>query len=478
MITSNINEGRYLGLLNEVLHIGNGKDDRTNTGTRAVFGRQTRYTLTEGQVPLLTSKSIHLKSVIHELLWFLAGDTNTGYLQENGVRIWDSWRKPYTSDRPIVVVDWREPPMVSPEGRNTLSDKVEYADQKVVNNLRSTWAKMFDRCYNKNAHNYAQYGASGKRVCERWTTFSNFFEDVQKLPHWAYKLADWNSFELDSDYYGAGVYSPDTCVWLHTSENNMYTKVSQVVRILKPCGEERFYLSANDAAREIGMTRGSMNRRVNFGEPTTAKQGNKEFIGWEIEEVKPEALTSFRKQLIDEGDMGEIYSHQWRNWEGHLDQISKLMQDLKENPFSRRHIVTAWNPAELDDMALPPCHCLFQFFVEEIGGEKYLSCQLYQRSADLFLGVPFNIASYSILTHMIAHCIGYKPKEFIHTIGDAHIYNNHVEQVKEQLSRKYELVSPTLDIAEAPKDIFGFKFEDFKILNYKPQPAIKAPVAV
>jgi len=291
MITSNINEGRYLGLLNEVLHIGNGKDDRTNTGTRAVFGRQTRYTLTEGQVPLLTSKSIHLKSVIHELLWFLAGDTNVEYLQENGVKIWDAW-----------------------------------ADE--------------------NGNLGRVYGAQ------------------------------WRSWR-------------------------------------KP-------IQARD--QELGMP------VEYFCEP--------------------------------------------------LDQIANLMVDLVENPFSRRHIVTAWNPAELDDMALPPCHCLFQFFVEEIGGEKYLSCQLYQRSADLFLGVPFNTASYSILTHMIAHCIGYKPKEFIHTIGDAHIYNNHIDQVKEQLSRKYELVSPTLDIAEAPKDIFGFKFEDFKILNYKPQPAIKAPVAV
>tara|TARA_R110000824_G_scaffold8441_5_gene38386 strand:- start:3983 stop:4864 length:882 start_codon:yes stop_codon:yes gene_type:complete len=290
ILSNNLNEGRYLGLLNEILHTGNGKEDRTNTGTRAVFGRQTRYSLSDGQIPLLTSKSIHLKSVIHELLWMLAGDTNVKYLQDNGVKIWDEW-----------------------------------ADE--------------------NGNLGRVYGA-------QWRSWRNPFQ---------------------------------------ARDQELGTPVEY------------------------------------FCEP--------------------------------------------------LDQMANLMRDLKENPFSRRHIVTAWNPAELEDMALPPCHCFMQFFVEEQYGERQLSCQLYQRSADMFLGVPFNIASYSILTHMIANALGYKAKEFVHTIGDAHIYNNHVEQVKEQLERKYAVTSPMLKLP-LWKGIFSYKFEDFDISNYEPQPSIKAPVAV
>ena len=280
----NNNELLYLNLLAKVYHHGNNKDDRTETGTRSLFGTQTRYDLSNGQVPLLTTKSIHLRSVIHELLWFLSGDTNIKYLQENGVKIWDEW-------------------------------------------------------------------------------------------------ADEN------------------------------------------------------------------------------------------------------------GDLGRVYGAQWRSWvaleQGHnghpfttpIDQIANLIRDLKENPFSRRHIVTAWNSAEIEDMALPPCHCLFQFFVEEIDGEKHLSCQLYQRSADMFLGVPFNIASYSIFTHMIATQLGYKAKSFVHTIGDAHIYNNHLNQVMEQMSRPRDIDSPLIHV-EKQESIFDYDFEDITFTDYHPKPAIKAPVAI
>ena len=262
---------QYLDLLNHVLEHGDKKEDRTGTGTISVFGYQMRFDLSE-KFPLLTTKKVHLKSVIHELLWFLKGSTNIGYLKENGVSIWDEW-------------------------------------------------------------------------------------------------ADEN------------------------------------------------------------------------------------------------------------GDLGPVYGSQWRSWQTSdgrtIDQISNLIENIKNNPDSRRLIVSAWNVGEVDKMKLPPCHCFFQFYV----ANDKLSCQLYQRSADIFLGVPFNIASYALLTLMIAHVTNLVPGEFVHTLGDAHIYSNHIEQVKQQLSREVKDL-PIMKINPHVKDIFSFKYEDFEILNYNPHPLIKAPVAV
>jgi len=262
---------QYENFLRHVLENGTQKSDRTGTGTTSVFGGQLRFDLNEG-FPLVTSKKVHLKSIIHELLWFLKGETNIKYLTDNNVRIWDEW-------------------------------------------------------------------------------------------------ADAN------------------------------------------------------------------------------------------------------------GDLGPVYGKQWRSWEcpdGRvIDQISELVEGLKKNRDSRRHIVTAWNPADLNKMALSPCHCLFQFYV----ADGKLSCQLYQRSADLFLGVPFNIASYALLTLMLAQVTGLQPGEYVHTFGDAHIYSNHFEQVKTQLSRE-PFLYPTMKINPNVKDIFGFTFEDFELENYQCHPGIKAPVAV
>ncbi|RYD74995.1 MAG: thymidylate synthase [Sphingobacteriales bacterium] len=261
----------YLDLLRHVMQNGTAKTDRTGTGTKSVFGYQLRYNLQEG-FPLVTTKKVHTKSIIHELLWFLKGETNTKYLKENGVSIWDEW-------------------------------------------------------------------------------------------------ADEN------------------------------------------------------------------------------------------------------------GDLGPVYGYQWRSWPDyngrHIDQITQVVETLKKNPDSRRIIVSAWNVAQLDEMALMPCHALFQFYV----ADGKLSCQLYQRSADLFIGVPFNIASYALLTMMLAQVCDLELGEFIHTFGDAHIYNNHFEQVELQLSRTPRPL-PTMKINPDIKNIFDFTFEDFKLENYDPYPAIKAPVAV
>ncbi len=262
---------QYHDLLRRALEEGNKKTDRTGTGTISVFGHQMRFDLSEG-FPMVTTKKLHLKSIIHELIWFLSGDTNIKYLTDNGVKIWNEW-------------------------------------------------------------------------------------------------ADEN------------------------------------------------------------------------------------------------------------GNLGPVYGHQWRSWsapDGHtIDQISNLIERIKTKPDDRRLIVSAWNVADVPKMALPPCHCLFQFYV----ADGKLSCQLYQRSADIFLGVPFNIASYALLTMMVAQVCGLKPGEFIHTFGDAHIYMNHLDQVNEQLSRT-EFPLPEMHLNPHVKNIFDFKFEDFELVGYEAHPTIKAPIAV
>lgn len=290
---------QYLDLMQHVLDYGVKKEDRTGTGTLSVFGHQMRFDLAEG-FPLLTTKKVFLKGIIHELLWFLAGDTNIKYLVDNGVGIWNEW------------------------------------------------------------------------------------------PHANYINVTGENISLD-DF---------------------------VARIREDAG--------------------------------------------------------FAAQW---GGIGPGYGYQWRCWPtpdgGHVDQIRQVVEQIKNTPDSRRMIVSAWNVAEVDNMALPPCHTLFQFYV----AEGKLSCQLYQRSADIFLGVPFNIASYALLTRMMAQVCDLEPGEFVHTLGDAHLYSNHLEQTRLQLSREPHPL-PTMRINPAVKDIFGFTFDDFELLDYQPHPPIKAPVAV
>jgi len=193
-----------------------------------------------------------------------------------------------------------------------------------------------------------------------------------------------------------------------------------------------------------------------------------------IEYLHDNKVTIWDEWADERGNLGPVYGHQWRNWDGKVDQITQLVTQIRENPQSRRHIISAWNVGDIEKMALPPCHALFQFYVHMDGR---LSCQLYQRSADIFLGVPFNIASYALLTMMLAQVTGHTPGEFVHTFGDAHLYLNHVDQAKEQLSRAPKAL-PTMKLKPGVKDIFNFKFEDFALEGYDPHPAIKAPIAV
>lgn len=306
---------QYLDLLRDIRDNGQGKDDRTGTGTRSVFGRQIRFDLADG-FPAVTTKKLYMRSIVHELLWFLAGDNNLEYLAQNNVHIWDEW--PYR----------------------------HYIEQ-----------------------------TTGQKVSAKQT-----------------QTNEW-------------------------------------------------------------------------------REGMKEFI---------DTIASDHDFAIKWGGLGPVYGYQWRHWPdgkgGEIDQIQRAVDTLKNNPTSRRNIVSAWNVADIDEMAiagLPPCHTIFQFNVR---GDK-LDCQLYQRSADTFLGVPFNIASYALLTSMMAQVTGLKPGEFVHTFGDAHIYNNHIEQVNEQLTRE-PFPLPRLVLNPEVTSIFDFKFEDIELRGYQSHPAIKAPIAV
>lgn len=297
----------YLDLLQDVYTNGVGKEDRTGTGTRSVFGRQLRVNLADG-FPLLTTKKVFLRGIIHELLWFIRGDTNIRYLVQNGVGIWNEW--PF--QRYLEL-----------QGRSIEKHSCQWQDELEV-----------------------------------------FVDRVAKDDAFA---AQW-------------------------------------------------------------------------------------------------------------GELGPVYGKQWRNFSG-IDQLAWVVDEIKRNPASRRLIVSAWNPAEIEEMAkagLPPCHTLFQFYVSH---DNKLSCQLYQRSADLFLGVPFNIASYALLTLMVAQVCQLKPGDFVHTFGDVHIYNNHENQVQTQLARTPSAL-PTMRLNPKVDNLFDFKFEDFELLNYKPAAAISAPVAV
>lgn len=303
-------DAQYLALLKHLLDRGTEKADRTGTGTKSVFGYQMRFDLNEG-FPLLTTKKVFTKGIIHELLWFLAGDSNIKYLVDNDVHIWDEW--PF-------------------------------------------------QAYLKKQGLEAQF----PMYQEAW---------LDKKKEYIAKIKE---------------------------------------------------------------------------DPVFAQE-------W--------------------GNLGPVYGYQWRHWTGSdgtaHDQIKSLIEQIQKNPNSRRHIVCAWNVADVSKMALPPCHCLFQFYV----ADGKLSCQLYQRSADVFLGVPFNIASYSLMTHMIAQVCGLRVGDFVHTFGDTHLYLNHLEQAKEQLAREPKAL-PTLKLNPAVKDLFAFKFEDIVIENYDPHPTIKAPIAV
>lgn len=505
---------QYLDFLKHIQTNGVRKSDRTGTGTTSVFGQQLRFDLSQG-FPLVTTKKVHTKSVIAELLWMLSGSTNVKDLQAMGCTIWDEWRQPYSLKRKAVMIAPRTGLKASYTGDFSTAGfefKAGTEDRK----LADTWVRMMRRCYDVNNHRYALYGACGATVHPDWHNVETFVAEAKQLPHWEYKQAQWGTFELDKDYFGAGEYGKNSSVWLRTDENNKYTKACIPVNVTQPCGTTTLYMTLSDAAEAIGMPNSTLCRFIKQGVPTMLKGNNKVYLGYEFEAAELDGKL-LRLALYHKGELGPVYGHQWRSWAAPdgstIDQISEAIKLLKTDPDSRRILVSAWNVADLPDMALAPCHCLFQFYTQELTDNervmllrrkvsfeerlkttnaattmeqqytrydipsRRLSCQLYQRSADAFLGVPFNIASYALLTHMMAQQCNMAVGDFIWTGGDCHIYSNHQEQVKLQLSRDPQPL-PKLNIKRKPDSIFDYKVDDFEFEDYVHHPTIKADVAV
>lgn len=456
----------YNNALAYILANGTKRKDRTGTGTIGVFAPPImRFDLRNG-FPLLTTKKIHTRSVFEELIWFLSGSTNNRDLNDVDVHIWDEWSAPYTLEKETVLVAIKPNAYFSFSGKLTTED-CNFSDED--SKLAQTWLRIMDRCYNTSAHNYKYYGGAGKSVHPDWHDCKRFIQEVKNIPQWEYKQKDWNNFELDKDYYGSNYYSKDTCVWLHKTENVPYNPVG----IKFPDGSIEWFTGLSEASEFSGISKSSIHRFVTEGIPSILKGNNKKVKEWEFYCNPPDGYVVRKKLMSNQsGDLGKIYGRQWRNWNG-IDQISNLIEGIKNDPYSRRHIVSAWNVADLPDMALAPCHCMFQVHIE---GEN-LNLNLYQRSADMFLGVPFNIASYALLTHMLAAQTGYKPGVFTHMMGDAHIYLNHLDQVNEQRLRPTYLASPTITLDEVDS-IFHYDLSHIHINGYSPLPAIKAEVSV
>lgn len=524
-------------MLNHILTNGVDKGDRTGVGTRSVFGYQARFDLQEG-FPLLTTKKLHLKSIIHELLWFLSGDTNVKYLQDNGVRIWNEWCNPDGELGPVYGAQWRNwesfrwvepnirkkptPTVTSPHstkivvdsssntsglvgetfssttgsfvvikeykvprskhsnftrwaykvkfintgfevsnctatavkngqvrdryfpsvcGVGCLGEKVLPADKEF---LYQTWVGVIKRCYDQAHEGYSRYGARGVFVDDRWLVFSKFVGDVKKIPNWLLKKEFPSDYSLDKDYFAANYYSAETCCWAPKADQAINTDDNYAVKVTTPDGHKFTTVGVKALSKRCGLTYTSVFNCL-AGKAFHHK-------GWKFERV---SLAGFAPRVM------------------HIDQIKQAVALLKHNPTSRRIVVSAWNVGELDRMQLSPCHCLFQFYV----ANGKLSCQLYQRSCDVFLGVPFNIASYALLTMMMAQVTNLEPGEFIHTYGDLHLYNNHFDQAKLQLSREPRPL-PRMLLNPQVTDIFEFVYEDFKLEGYNPHPRIKAKVAV
>lgn len=455
---------QYHDLLKFILDNGVRKPTRAklqstgqNIDALSVFGYQMRFDLRDG-FPAVTTKKLWFHGVLHELLWMLSGSTNIKYLHDNGVHIWDSWSDAHGNLGPVYGWAWRHwgaqaPNRPQPKPRLAPGVEASYLGVasgvgKANHPLGKTWEGMIARCYDPRSSSYEYYGARGVSVCDRWLQFTAFAEDAANLPGWDAKSQNLRGFVLDKDELGDGfVYSPDTCQWVPPAHNsNLKSDRVFTVRRLSDGQEFTFRNPATFCAQmEISDK--------NFSDLWDTDEPAKSRYGYELVSVR-------------------------QPWTG-IDQIAnivKWIEETKTNPTAsvgRRIILNTWNVADIDKMGLPPCHCFAQFSVTE--GE--LSCQMYQRSADTFLGVPFNIAQYALLTHMLAHVTGLRAREFVHTFGDAHIYTNHLEQVQEQLTRDFKPL-PTLWLDPTVQSIFDIRAEHVRLDNYTHHPVLKGEVAV
>ena len=441
----------YLDLAAKILQTGEVSPNRTGVDTIALFGEQLKFDLREG-FPLLTTKKIHAKSIIHELLWMISGDTNIKYLKDNGVRIWNEWADEDGNLGPVYGWSWRkygEKPDAVPQATPKLRDGLERTYLGIGNgsnshdlSLKKTWEGMMARCYDKNSPSYGTYGAKGVSVSDEWLEFAVFAKDAIGLPGYSNKINSDSRYVLDKDVRGNGfVYSANNCCWVTDEENSNASQ--QKLYVVEKDGVEYSFTNISNFCREHGIS------TKNFSDLWT---GNK----------NAKVRSGFSLVRVDDLQSG-------------FDQLSWAIDQIKNNPSNRRIIVSAWNPSMTELMALPPCHMFFQF---NVAGE-YLDMQMYQRSADLFLGVPFNITSYALLLTMVAQVCNLRPRHFIHTFGDVHIYSNHLDQINEQISRGNDARElPTLILNNEIKCIDDFTYADIDIHGYDPHPLIKGEVAI
>lgn len=439
----------YEGTLLKIMQQGTDRGDRTGVGTRGMFGLQMRWNLADG-FPLVSTKRVFTRPMVEELLWMLSGSTDNNELVAKNVHIWDEWARPDGALGPIYghqfrragakPEKWIQPKPKIRAGVAPTYLGVASGVGKEGHKLAKTWEGMIARCYDENSQSYKTYGARGVHVCNAWLEFSKFALDCEALPGWSEKLASNTRYVLDKDIKGSGfTYGPDSCVWVTDKANSEAS--SNLVYTVERGGERYSFTNVSEFCATHGV------EAKNFSDLWTGAKNAKKRGGFSLVRVESASNPG-------------------------VDQIANLIRDIKANPESRRHVVSAWNPTDIPGMALAPCHCLFQFYV----AEGALSCQLYQRSADMFLGVPFNIASYSLLTHMIAQQCDLQVGEFIWTGGDCHIYKNHFDQVNLQLSRMPKPLC-TLELERAAS-IFDYKLEHVKFKDYDYHPAIAADVAV
>lgn len=450
----------YLELLEKLLTEGTQKGDRTGNGTLSIFGHQMRFDLAAG-FPLITTKKVHLKSIIHELLWFLNGDTNNNLLEEKGVSIWREWSKSDGSLGPVYGKQWRrwekielvKPRLFKRPVTKLNPDKVAgvgYGSEErnasdFNRHIYNVWNEMLHRCYDSSRHHYSEYGGRGIFVDSRWHDFSQFLADVGELPNGLLKLTYPNDYKLDKDFFATNKYSKETCIWLTDKEQAINTRRGQVCIATRPDGHEIVTMDVAGLCRDYLLDESTVYKCLR-GERTQHKK-------WTFKYMEIAAGLIPRLRIFD--------------------QIQELIVNIKHNPNSRRLVVSAWNVGDIEAMQLPPCHALFQFYV----ANNKLSCQLYQRSCDTFIGVPFNIASYALLTMMIAQQCDLELGEFVWTGGDVHLYLNHLEQAKTQLQRTPRAL-PTMKIKRKPASIFDYQYDDFELVGYDADTHISAPIAI
>lgn len=572
---------QYLNLLRWTQE-GRHKGDRTGTGTTARFGYQMRFDIRNGIIPLLTTKKMYMPAIIHEIIWYLSGDSNIKYLLDNKVRIWSEWATPEghlnkvyghqwrkwetVTNTNVVLVKIREGGIDAPyvtaynfisslESPDDLEGKsfINKADQKyyvwrklpsegsgnssyevwfpttgsIVKALRpnikrgqvsdpyaktvfgegcvgeyvehtpirkvayNLWYNMMRRCYDQTLPEYALYGGKGVFVDQSWRCFANFLRDIHSVVGFGKWAEAPSQYQLDKDYFLGNCYSKDTTIFIPNKYNQQLVNATgcKYVATHQKTGATEAFTIIRDFATKHGIYGQQVSHAILHSPNNYAR-------GWSFEKIEPPTGYVYRQEYF-------------------VDQIANLLHDLKTNPDSRRLMVSAWNVADIADMKLPPCHFTFQFYSEEMTTKermdyfvaknphlefaalseifdgqdqeeqldmlsvpkRFLSCMMSQRSADVFLGVPFNIAQYSILTHIFAKLTGMAPKEFIWSGGDCHIYDNLKEQVAEQLTR-IPYPSPRIVIKDTVDNIDNLSYNDFEVIDYQFHPAIKGQVAI